>query len=125
MDLQILGQVWLLQNCVDLSKYPPFKGVIVNIESKEKTPKFARVVACPSKHHIAAFERAIGDYQHLFEVMERLNWPQYWHCSGFSRGYTQCQFYSVCHGHPEMSVADWAEQQDPPYGFIRKEDKVA
>lgn len=122
MDMQILGQVWLLHACVDLSQYPRFQGVRVNIVTKHKEPRFARVDVCPSRHHLAAFERAQGKWMQVRSVMQKLEWPQaFGHCSGFSRGYSKCQFFEVCHGHPEMGVSDWAAQEEPPDGFVRKD----
>jgi len=121
MDMQILGQVWLLNSCVDLSKYPRFMGVRVNIVTKHKEPRFARVDVCPSRYHLAAFEQSQGKWVQVRGVMQQLEWPQaFGHCSGFSRGYGKCQFFAVCHGHPRMGVSDWAAQEDPPEGFVRK-----
>lgn len=125
MDMQILGQVWLLHACVDLSQYARFMGVRVNIVTKHKEPRFARVDVCPSRYHLAAFEQSISQWVQVRTVMESLQWPQaFGHCSGFSRGYGKCQFYEVCHGHPELGIEDWKQQDEPPEGFERKENRA-
>ena len=56
LDQQILGQVWLLQKCVDLAHYPPLKGVIVNITTKHKGgARTERLECMPSRYHLRAF----------------------------------------------------------------------
>lgn len=119
LDLQILGQVWLFLECVDQTKYPPFLGVRVNIATKHKTgAQTVRLDVCPSDSHLAAFERSIRDYKRLLPVMRELKWPQYFHCAGYSRGYSKCQFYDVCHDHPGRDVNYWRNADLPPDGFI-------
>ncbi len=121
LDLQILGQVWLMLECVDLSKYPTFMGVRVNIATKHKSgAQTVRLDVCPSPGHLRAFERSIVDYKRILPVMRKLGWPKYFHCAGYSRGYSRCQFYDVCHGHPDRSVEDW-KRGVPPDGFVRRD----
>lgn len=122
LDLQILGQVWLVHACVDLEAYPDFRGVVINIATKHKEPQFTRVDVCPSPAHLAAFEQSVGNFQAIRTTMEALDWPQYLgHCSGYARGYDRCQFYDVCMGHPRVTVDEWAAGQkeglDVPFGF--------
>lgn len=125
LDLQILGQKWLMQKCVDLKSLPPFKGVMINIGTKHKTPQYIRHNVDPSRLHLDAFVRSIRSWRQLKDVYAKLDWPQaLGHCSGYARGYSKCQFYEICHGHPELSVADWLEAKDPPSGFVREQVKV-
>lgn len=122
MDFQVLGQVWLMRRCVDLSKYFPFKGVVVGIGTKQKTPQFDRVEVMPSDAHLRAFEESLVQWTQVREHMKFLEWPRaLGHCSGYARGYSKCQYYDLCHGHPGMTVADWKQQPDPPLGYEHKE----
>jgi hypothetical protein len=123
LDLQILGQVWLFKNCVDLSQYPPFRGVRVNIITKHETPQFTRVDVCPSQAHLDAFEDSIRAWNQLKVEYARRGWPQsLGHCSGYARGYGQCPNYSLCHGYPSVSVAEWRDTPDDklPEGYRRR-----
>ena len=121
LDLQILGQKWLVNRCLDLRKLPPFKGVLVNIGTKHKTPQFVRHHVDPSRHHLNAFVRSIKSWTGMRNVYAKAGWPQaLGHCSGYARGYSRCQFYEICHSHPELSVADWQHAKDPPAGFVRR-----
>lgn len=118
LDLQILGQVWLLKNCVDFSQYPKFGGVIVNIATKSQTPKFERVKVNPSDAHLQMFEDNMKSWTKLRRQYEKNNWPQaLGSCSGFARGYTTCEFFKLCHGYPERSVEDWQRAKELPDGF--------
>lgn len=119
MDLQILGHVWLVEACIDATKYPPFRGVRVNLATKHKTPQFARVDVCPSRDHLAAFENTVGNFHTIRTTMEQLEWPKFLgHCAGYVRGYSKCEYFDLCHGHPAMSVEDWRQQKEPPMGYV-------
>lgn len=119
MDIQTLGQQWLYENCVDTSQFPPLAGVLVNITTKHKTVQFFRKEVCPSPAHLRMFEEAIGYWIVLRTAARRTNWPRaLGHCAGFARGYSKCQFYSVCRNWPGMSAAQLAA--DPPEGFHRE-----
>lgn len=122
MDWQILGQVWLLETCINLKRYLPFKGVVVDITTKHKTPQHARVDVLPSRHHLKAFEESVVQWSGVIDHMKFLGWPRaLGHCSGYARGYSKCQMYDICHGHPEMTVDAWKKLKDPPLGFVRME----
>lgn len=122
MDWQILGQVFLVQRCVDLDKYPRFGGVRVNIASKHKTPRLVRHDVCPSQAHIDDFEHQMVAWMSVQENMERLGWPKsLGHCSGYARGYSRCTYYEVCHGFPAASVTDISEWKDAPHRFVFKD----
>ncbi len=119
LDLQILGQVFLLLKCVDLKRYPPFRGVRINIATKHKTPQFERVDVLPSNRHIEALKSSVTAWSALRKTYEKLGWPQaLGHCAGFSRGYKSCKFFDLCHGHPTLSVDYWTKNE-PPFGFER------
>ena len=121
LDLQILGQAWLFLECVDLTKYPRFMGIRINIATKHKTgSQTVRLDVYPSQRHLLEFERSVVQYKRLLPVVEELGWPKAFHCSGYSRGYSQCQFYDICHGHPLISVDEWSKSV-PPEGFLRRD----
>lgn len=122
LDLQILGQVWLVEHCVDLSKYPPFHGVLVNVTTTgTKLPQCARTEVLPSVEHLAAFERSVRGLVTLRKQLQKLQWPQYLgNCSGYSRGYSRCKFFDLCHDYPAMMVDDWKTADVPPT-YVRQE----
>lgn len=123
LDFQILGQVWLITKALDLSKYPRFRGVKVDIATKAKSPKYVRIDVCPSPEHLQAFEKQVMDWLKIKSFYEKLGWPQsFGRCAGYARGYSKCQYYDLCHGHPTTSVREWAEAEDPPLGFTRVEN---
>lgn len=122
MDLQILGQVWLYRHCVNQRAYAPFRGVLVNITTKQLRPKFERVEVCPSEDHLNMFVRAVMSWDQLRDYAEQLDWPQaLGNCAGPTRGYTRCDYFEVCHGSPRDGVAELV-QQEPPFGFFRAGD---
>lgn len=122
-DLQILGQVYTYKNVVDQTAYPPMLGVVVNIATKQVEPKLDRVECFPSKLHIAAFEESMRSWSHLYKAFESAGWPRaLGKCAGAGRGYGKCEFYELCHGHPEMGVEDW-RKHGTPIGFEQREVK--
>jgi len=121
LDMQILGQAWLFENCVDLSKYAPYKGVIVNIVTKHMQPKCERLQVCPSREHLAEFERSTKQWGLSREVNRALGHPRsLGSCAGALRGYAKCAYYELCHSRPSWGIADF-ERNDPPPGFFRDE----
>jgi hypothetical protein len=123
LDFQILAQMWLTTHTLDLSKYPRLRGVRVNIATKAVHPKFVRVEVCPSPAHLKAFERQVLDWRKLKDFFEKLGWPQsFGRCAGYARGYSKCQYYELCHGHPTTTVEEWKNAEEPPYGFTRVGD---
>ncbi len=121
MDQQILGQVWLMDRCVDLSQYPLLRGVVINITSKHKKTQHQRVDVCPSKRHLAAFEDSMRSWNDLAGAFENHNWPKaLGNCSGPAHYFKKCPYFDVCHGQPDATVADLV-RQDAPLGFIKKE----
>ena len=120
LDLQILGQVWLLKKCVDLKRYPRFAGVRINIATKHKTPQLVRVDVAPSDAHLKAFYDAQVQWGQLRKAMQAMGWPRsLGHCAGYARGYSRCQYFDLCHGQPATTVAQWAKGE-APYGFVRE-----
>lgn len=121
-DMQILGQHWLLDRCVDPASLPaPIMGVIVNIATKQKTPSFERVEVSPSPYHLQAFE----DSTRRWDVVNALfRWAGYpkalGSCAGALRGYSRCAYYDLCHGYPERTIADFVREA-PPVGYHREE----
>lgn len=122
LDLQILGQVWLYQQCVNAASYRSFRGVVINITTKHTKPKFERVDVCPSTAHLELFVKTMKRWGQLKDECERLDWPQaLGNCAGPTRGYTRCDYFDVCHGSPRDSVEQLLTQ-DPPFGFFRAGD---
>lgn len=122
-DMQILGQQWLVERCVDLDDYPPFKGVVVNIASKHKTPKFERVHVIGSPYHLQAFEESTRRWAFANLFLAELDYPKsLGSCAGALRGYSRCAYYDLCHAYPERSIEDFVSMP-PPDGFYREEQK--
>lgn len=121
LDMQILGQVWLVKNTVDLTQYSPFKGVIVNIATKHATPKFERLEVCPSTDHLAEFERSTQQWGLMNEVYKGLGHPRaLGTCAGALRGYSQCAYYDCCHTKPSWTIADFT-REEPLDGYYRED----
>lgn len=124
LDMQILGQVWCFQNCVDTAAYPPLRGVVVNIESKHKMPRFERVQVCPSRDHLEAFETSMRQWTQLEHVFASMQWPRaLGNCTGGARYFSTCDYFDVCHGQPRAGVEQLAVEE-PPYGFVRADDAL-
>jgi hypothetical protein len=122
LHLQTLGQAWLYLRCVDVSQYPRFAGVLVNITSKTKVPKHMRVEVPPTAQGMQAFERAVRGYEEMLDTAQRLNYPpNFTVCSGATRGFRSCQFYHLCFSAPDLSVERLLEESEPPFGFVRDE----
>ena len=108
--LSKFSEIWLFHRCVNAEAYPPFGGSIVNITSKQATPVNTRVTVCPSKMHLAEFERTVGGLVPLRRFSEQLGWRKsLGHCSGFARGYAKCDYYDLCHGYPQTSIDEWKQ----------------
>lgn len=118
MDLQTLGQYWLMQQFIERENppIPPLRGVIVNLASKKKVPEFRRVEVCPSPDHVRMFEVAVGDQSETLHLWESLGWPKHLgNCTGGGRYFSTCQFFTVCQSFPMASVEEIAD--NPPFGF--------
>lgn len=122
MDMQVLGQVWLFDRCVDVAVLNrTLAGVLVNIESKHKPPRFERVEVCPSREHLAAFEASMRSWATLEGTFQQLGWPKaLGNCTGGARYFSQCDYFDLCHGFPSSGVERFAAEE-PPYGFVRGE----
>lgn len=119
LDLQILGQAWLLRRCVDLSRLPPFRGVTVNITTKQKVPRFERVEVLPSEQHMLAFELNMQKWDRMRAVAAELDYPQaFGKCIGPDRGYRRCSYFDLCHMDPLRTISQW-QADDVPLGFVR------
>jgi hypothetical protein len=121
MDWQILGQVFLFNQCVDLNAYPFFGGVLINLVSKHKEPRLVRVPVNPSPDHLKDFARNFVKWVKLRDAYAQLGWPKsLGHCAGYARGYSKCTYYSLCHGNPNHTVQDWKDEE-PPLGYVRRQ----
>lgn len=115
MDLQVLGEWWLLSVVIDKDSYPPLRGVIINIQTKPKTDtsdtalKSHRHEVCPSAAHIRGFNNTIGTRKIMLEAAEQAGWPMYFgNCAGAARGYSKCEFYDLCHDFPDSDAKQLA-----------------
>jgi PD-(D/E)XK nuclease superfamily protein len=122
LDLQVLGEIWALVHCVDLSQYPPLQGVVVNLASKAKEPKYYHHAVALSDAHLKNFQKTIATRPRMLELAATLGWPKYLgNCAGFARGYSTCSFYSLCHDWPTLEVTP---DSDPPPGYTRRTDET-
>lgn len=120
MDMQMLGYVWLFQKVVDAAKLPPLAGIIVNLLTKHATPRFERVEVCPSRYHLAEFEKSQRDWIKIREEgFAKLGWPKaLGNCTGPSRYFSTCDYFDLCHGQPDVPL-DQLLREELPYGFTR------
>lgn len=121
MDLQTLGNVWLMHACVDLDQFDAvFAGINVNIITKATQPKIARVQVCPSPQHLAEFEHSMRAMSRIATVTQELGSPRYiGNCAGPAQYFSSCDFFDVCHMRPMDSLADTIAAE-PPLGFTWK-----
>jgi hypothetical protein len=110
LDLQTMGQVWLVWREVDLTAYPPFMGSYINITSKQQTPKNERVPLSPTEPMLDAFAssmRRLSDT--ILDAWPRAGYPR--NFASCTRRFGRCQFFSLCRNFPELD-ADRARAQD-------------
>jgi hypothetical protein len=120
LDLQTLGQIWLLRECVDLTQYPPLAGVLVNMTSKQKTPQHERVPVRATEAHLREFERHLKARQKMRAYAADLGYPKMLgNCSGAAQYFKSCGYFDICHGQPEFDVVgvDKLTTEDLPFGF--------
>ncbi len=129
MDLQTLGQAWLMTNVVDLDQYPPFAGVKVNITSKQTMPKHERVFVPASPAYLAEFELSVAARTKMHAFAATLGYPKmFGNCTGAAQYFGTCSFFDLCYGHPQIDITglDKPTLEDLPYGFTiaeRDEDE--
>lgn len=114
MDAQVLGEVVGFEKHFGYQKN--LLAIDVSIVTKQEQPKVTRVEVYPSLPHIRAWEASLLAFSELRKVYKELGWPRSYKCAGYARGYSKCQFYSVCSMHPHMTVEDW-KGSDPPEGY--------
>lgn len=122
LDLQIVGQCWLLHQCVDLAALPPFRGVLVDIMTKSKKyPRLERHPVSPNGFHLDNFARQLVHWREVEQLWEQQGWPQaLGNCSGAPRYFRQCAYYDICRTRPERTFHELAEEYaevGPPLGF--------
>lgn len=128
MDLQTLGQMWLMQQCVDLAQYPPFGGVIVNMMSKQTVPKHQRVSVPVSPSHLREFERSLVQRQQLMRVAADLGHPKmFGNCTGAAQYFGACAYFNLCYGRPDFDIAgvDRLLPDELPFGFTIADTDVS
>lgn len=121
LDLQTIGQIWLMHQCVDLTKYAPFGGVIVNLTSKQAVPRHERVRVRATQAHLAEFERHLALRTKVNAYAAELGYPKmFGHCSGPAQYFGNCQYFDLCHGRPDFDVVgvDKLHTDDLPFGFV-------
>lgn len=122
MDLQTMGQVWLVWTEVDLAQYPPFMGSLINITSKNKVPKTERVPLMPTEPMLQTFARSV----HALSDALLDAWPRYGYPRNFAactRRYGRCEFFNLCRNNPEFDAAHARATDaagDIPLGYRRR-----
>lgn len=120
LDQQILGQVWLMDRCVDLEAYPMFRGVKVNIITKAHTvPRCERVEVMPSRRHLVEFEGSIRSMNALEVAFAEQQWPKMLgNCAGATQFFSRCDYYDICYARPEATVVQ-LQHEDAPMGYYK------
>lgn len=103
-DLQTIGQVWLHDKCVDKDAYPVYLGGIVNVTTKAKEPKNARLPVQPSEGQLESWERSMRFWYRFRDTLPSVDYPQnYGACV---RRYGRCDFFDLCGSTPDISPND-------------------
>jgi len=123
MDLQILGQKWLYETCVNQEEMPPFRGVLVDIVTTGyKVTRTERVEVNPSHYHTRSFEDAQRRWARIERTFEAEGWPKaLGNCSGAARFFKTCPYYTLCEGKPEYTVESWKRELEvigAPHGYV-------
>lgn len=102
-DLQTLGQVYLFEKYVDLEKYPPFIGSLVNITSKTKNPECDRIHVQPSPEALKVWESAMLEYERRRNSAENAN-AYVKNYAACTRRYGRCEFFDLCRSFPSIDI---------------------
>ena len=124
MDSQVLGQLYLLyRTFANNPALPPFAGSIVNIASKEHTPKLERVFVAPDLVHLRSWEEHIlvqAEHRQFHEA--RGYGRNYGSCS---RRFGRCEHFNFCKSFPFLTVEQIASNPPPDSYEVRPySDKV-
>lgn len=121
LDLQILGQHYLVENCYPLKGLPPFLGVLVNITTKHVSTQFERVRVQPSREMLEHFKRDMKRWEQMRKIAERLDYPRNLQaCVG---RYGRCQYFDVCRTYPNATLADLTHETPAGFTRIEKENR--
>lgn len=102
-DLQTLGQVYVFEKFVDLEKYPPFIGSLVNVTSKTKNPECERIHVQPSPEALNVWERAMLAHARRSEQAEKETDHHYAkNYAACTRRYGRCEFFDLCRSFPSV-----------------------
>lgn len=110
LDLQVVGQIWLVLHCLDLSALPPFEGTIVDIITKPRSAggrvTMKRHEVCPSPYHIRSHEEQVRMiHGELLPMHERTGFlPTFGNCAGPAQWFRRCAYYDVCQVHPTKTI---------------------
>ncbi len=101
-DLQILGQYLLCDLLLDKEVYAPYVGVIVNITTKQETPKHARLPVQPNEAMIEAFEQGMrwGERMRTWIEQEGEYPRNYGSCI---RRWGKCPHFNLCNSYPQWT----------------------
>ena len=119
-DLQVLGQCWLMEHGIDYTKYPPYAGGIVNLTSKAKEPRLARIPVTPAPQQLEAWEEGLRFGQKYRLALAGQKYPRnYAHCVG---RYGRCQFFDLCQSRPQDTADDLRrfDEEDNLPGGVRR-----
>lgn len=124
LDQQILGQMWLMRACVDLTAYPPLRGVLVNITTKHVKTQFARPEVLPSDAHLRAFEDSMRAHKEMLDLWARQGYPQMLGaCAGPTHFFQKCDYFDFCYSRPARSVEEIKNMSTAqlPAGYVRED----
>lgn len=121
LDLQTMGQVYVVWMTIDLEAYPPFAGSYISLTSK-RSVKTERVPFAPSAAALDSFKYSMQKHTKLPIRYEEDGYPRnYAQCT---RRYGRCEFFNLCKNRPEWgakTLADMVSRGDLPEGYVLKE----
>jgi hypothetical protein len=104
LDLQVLGQYYLVERCYLSKKLPPFMGVMVNIVTKHVSTQFERVRVQPSREMVNQFVLDMKRAEQMRKIAENLKYPR--NLASCVRRYGRCQYFEVCRNYPNQNIFD-------------------
>lgn len=117
LDSQVMGQVYLGVRLLHGPGLPPYAGALVNICSKESTPRIERVFVAPHLDHLRAWEEhlLIQHGQRAFHEAHGFA-RNYGSCS---RRYGRCEHFDFCRWNPSLREPDLRRLNPPPTYEVR------
>ena len=123
LDLQTLGQVYVVWMTIDFAAYPAFMGSYISITSKhEKVPLTERVPFNPTPDALDVFTRSMKELNRLPVLYDEMKYPK--NFAQCTRRYGRCEFFNICRNQPGWTaerLSDMLQAGDLPDGFVRKD----